>query len=37
MREERWMYEGSIRNSNDDLGKKGELLWRLMEEQDFFA
>ena len=22
---------------NDDLGKKGELLWRLMEEQDFFA
>ena len=30
-------YEGSIRNSNDDLGKKGELLWRLMEEQDFFC
>ena len=22
-------------NSNDDLGKKGELLWILMEEQDY--
>ena len=28
-------YKKVFETANDDLGKKGELLWRLMEEQDF--